>query len=101
MHKVKIIFIFSGCNLYSDTFTRTENTYITKFNLAQYFDTNLSECKQKCIDHGQNCASVDYLSSDGGCWLNCVTYQQILDGDPSQLVLANNYDIYTRDCLMD
>ena len=89
--------------MYSDTFTRIEHTYIHKYNIADYHDTKmtLGECKQRCIDEGQNCASFDYSSNSGRCALNYVTYKQIRDGDQSQLGSTEDCDVYTRECSLN
>ena len=100
-HKVFIVimsFLISGCVSYSDTFTTISNTAINKFNHVVYSTTGRNQCKQYCVDHGQDCASVEYRTYDGRCSLNRLTYQQTLDGDPDNIVHSDYYDLYTRDC---
>ena len=91
---------FSECTAYLDTFSKTEGIYIKTYNLntiptIQPMDEN---CTQACLDYGENCAGVDYLNNTNQCYLSSVTYQQILDADPSEIYNASDAVVYSRDC---
>ena len=95
-------FSLVGCVSYSDTFTRIQNKAIRKYwldrNRIREIRESVDNCTLLCLELGQRCASFDYYRR---CYLNYVTYQQILDGDPSAIRNSNKYDLYTRDCTMD
>ena len=90
--------LFPECDQFSTTFTKIENIYINKYNLADYSDKSKDECQQLCIDFGNTCVEFDYWKDDNKCFLGSTTYQQILDADPTQIKSWNEFDLYTRNC---
>ena len=90
----------SECNQYSNTFTQIGDICINKYNLLDYDDMTVDECKAACIDFGDTCVSFDYLKYAQTCFLGMVTYQQIVDGDPTEIVYWHACDLYTRTCNM-
>ena len=89
---------FSECTVYSNTFTKYSGLYINKFNHVDYYDKSKHECLQACIDYGETCASVDYWKDQDRCYIGSVSYQQIMDGVPSQIYNYYQFDSYSRDC---